>query len=167
MEIIQLIKNLEASDCFKAWKKQHKDAILMYLYNMVEDHKFRDWNIGYYSNTSRKITVFEKKVAKFGIIEECDPAESAEPIKAIDTPKIAVDTMQAMETAFKLAKEEYPNNSSQKIVVILQNLAMGQLWNLTLVGKSFDILNIKIDANSGKILEHSSKPFIQFSGQAS
>ena len=40
-----------------------------------------------------------------------------------------------------------------KEVVILQNLDVGQVWNITYITKSFQTLNIKIDAETGDVLE--------------
>ena len=165
MEILELISSLEKSPAFKKWQQSNKKSFLMYCFNIVEDHVFRQWNIGYYSK--KKIKVFVQTDKGFELSEECDPTQTGQPIKPLKMERVKVNTMQALEKAFKLIKEEYPKVDSPKTIIILQNIKIGQIWNLTFIGRAFDILNIKIDAETGKILEHSSKPFIKFSSGAS
>jgi hypothetical protein len=69
---------------------------------------------------------------------------------------------QAMETASKLNTESYPQIKSSKQIIILQNLEQGQLWNLTFVSSSMDVLNIKIDAASGEVLSHNLNRLFEF-----
>ena len=44
---------------------------------------------------------------------------------------------------------------ARKTIVILQNLSeFGNIWNITYVTHSFKTLNMKINAENGKILHH-------------
>ena len=81
-------------------------------------------------------------------------------------PEITTDkiTMAPLEKiADKLKREKYKNETLTKKIIILQNLKeFGHIWNLTFLTSSFKTLNIKIDANSGKILKKKLASLITF-----
>ena len=49
-----------------------------------------------------------------------------------------------------------------KTIAILQNIELGQLWNITLVTSSLKTINIKIDAKTGKTIKHELISLFQF-----
>jgi len=50
-----------------------------------------------------------------------------------------------------------------KIIAILQNLEnLGNVWNLTFVIAAFNTLNMKINAENGKIVEHKLSSILSF-----
>ncbi|HLD42296.1 MAG TPA: hypothetical protein VJB06_04615, partial [archaeon] len=59
-------------------------------------------------------------------------------------------------------KKNYPSENSIKTIIVLQNLSIGQVWNLTYLTSAFSTLNIKIDASNGKILKHTLVPLFRF-----
>jgi hypothetical protein len=59
------------------------------------------------------------------------------------------------EIADELQKKEYKSSQPFKKIFILQNLDQwGQVWNVTFITTDFKTLNIKINAENGKVLSH-------------
>ena len=50
-----------------------------------------------------------------------------------------------------------------KTIAILQNIKPhGNIWNLTYITQAFNTLNMKIDASTGKILDHNHSSIFSF-----
>jgi uncharacterized membrane protein YkoI len=62
-----------------------------------------------------------------------------------------VSVGKALKACDELVASKYPGKSVTKRIIILQNLE-AQVYNITLVTLSFDIINIKVDAVTGKVL---------------
>ena len=58
-------------------------------------------------------------------------------------------------------KKKYPGESPTQKIFILQNLA-AIVWNIAYINSSFNILNIKINAMNGKVVEDSLTPIMGF-----
>src|SRR3989344_2458059 len=61
--------------------------------------------------------------------------------------------------AFKILQEMDPDEWQIgfyiKTIAILQNIKeLGNIWNITYVTEAFNTLNMRIDASTGKVLEH-------------
>ena len=83
-------------------------------------------------------------------------------VKELDAEKVRFDYSEAMSYADKFRKENYRNEEPMYIIVILQNLNIGQVWNITFVTKNFNALNMKISPENGKILDNSLTPLMEF-----
>ncbi len=164
MDTKQIIKKLESSDEFVRWKKSNQNTYLTHALNMLDEHCFSGWQLGYYNKSSNKITVFEMG-DRINICPEQEVfKEESTLVKPLDIKKVKVELNQALESANKLIKDKYSKISFNKAVIILQNIEIGQVWNLTFIGKSFDVLNIKISSESGKVLSHDLKPLFELDG---
>ena len=162
MDIKEIIAKLESSDEFVRWKKQNPKSYLTHVLNIVDGHCFGEWQIGYYNKKRDKITVFEVGDPIIVDPESEVFKEEKALVKALDKEKIKVDVNQALELANKIMKSKYPQIQPLKSVIIIQNIELGQVWNLTFVSNSFDVLNIKISSEDGKVLSHDLKPIFQF-----
>jgi hypothetical protein len=61
----------------------------------------------------------------------------------------------------ELKEKEYKKENIVKTILILQKMEK-TIWNINSITKTFNILNIKIDAATGDILEHEIKNPIAF-----
>lgn len=157
--IKQLVKELEASNEFKEWKQTHKDCYLAHAFNTIETKVFGKWQLGYFDKSSKKITVFEVESAK--ILAEDDILESGSSIKALDVENISINVLEALDISHQLEQDKYPKIVTSRAIIIIQNLDIGQVWNLTFVTNGLDVLNVKIDSKNRSVLEHSLKPFFR------
>jgi len=150
--ISQIIKKIEASAVFKEWKDLNKDYYLVHAFLMIDPSIKEEWQIGYYSRKKDKIVTFvvNKEITK-------NPEEKvfkkSGMVKKLDMSKVKIPYEKALKTAEKFQKEHYKAHDTEKKIIILQNLEE-QIWNLTFISKAFSTLNIKINAENGKVLSH-------------
>jgi len=150
----ETLKKLENSKEFKEWKKDNPDVFLSYGFLIVRENQTDDWKIGYYHKK-------DDKISSFIVGEKIDIEPESEVFKKektkvneLDLAKVKFDIDKAIEIAKKLQEEKYKNEKSQKSIIILQKLKIGQIWNITYITYNMNTLNIKIDTQTGKILEH-------------
>jgi uncharacterized membrane protein YkoI len=153
MDLKQTIKKVESSKAFKSFFKAHPHYFLAHCFAMlVEGEKEKDikWELGYYSEKTDKIVVFET-MPKVNMRPEEDAFKKDGTIKKLDIKKVKISLTKALKICDELTNKKYPNRSITKKIIILQNLEK-EIYNITLVTLSFDILNIRIDATSGEVL---------------
>lgn len=148
MKAPDAVGKLEAGSEFAEWKKGSKDAFLSSIFAMFDKEHEGEWLISYYSPSAKKITTF--------FVDELETLKKGEdaadkPVKQLDTGKVKVELADALAAA-KAALEKKTGESTQKTIAILQNLDEGQVWNISLMTSSFNMFNIKIDAETGKEL---------------
>ncbi len=144
MLIFDIIKKLQMSPEFLKWKSGNKPSFLMSLYALFEE-KPDEWLIGYYNPATRKVATFTVGASIAMTAED----ETDKAIMPLDMEKVKVE----METALGIAKEAFAKKSQESIkktIAVLQNLGV-QVWNISFMTASFNIYNIRIDSETGKI----------------
>ena len=102
-----------------------------------------EWQFDFYSNN--KVFVFKENT--LGLKDEIiNPAHD---VKKLDLKKIKIKVEKAVE----IAREELKmhNDETDKRIVLLQNIKGNIVWNITLLTKHMNMMNIKVDAENGKI----------------
>jgi hypothetical protein len=155
MEPFDEIEKLEASDVFKEWKKENRDAYLTHAFIMIDPNIKQEWQIGYYTESNDKITTFDisEKIIKN------PPAEAFKKegaISKLDIEKVKVPFEKAAETADIIQKQKYSRCAATNKIIILQTITK-QVWNITYVSVTMETLNIKIDAETGEVISDSMK----------
>ncbi len=145
------------SSLFKDWKKSHPNISLTHFFKLLSSkNESVPWEIGYYNKDSRKITVFVRlQNNEFEIKPEDDVFQKPETqMEFLDLTKVKTD----YETASKLYKDNaptfFPKHQAGDGFVVLQTLDDQTLWSFTFISKTLQFLNIKIDAQKGKIFSH-------------
>jgi len=167
MALKDIIKKVEKNKSFKSFIKANPDYYLAHCFSMIDEGK-KDkeekakgkgtgakkqavkWELGYYSLKTDKIVVFETE-PKINMRPEEDAFKKEGIIKKLDIAKVKISISKALKVCDELVDKKYPNRSITKKIIILQNLDK-QIYNITLVTLSFDILNIRIDAITGEVL---------------
>lgn len=149
---------LKDSKEFKEWIKENKDCYISYAM-IVDDTNV--WKIGFYDPKSDKITSFD--VTEPVLME---PAEKIfkrpeDKVKEINLDDVKVKYEEAVDAAKKIREKKYSAHVAMKTITILQNLDVGQVWNITIVTQSFNTLNIKIDTKTKEVLEEKLTPLIE------
>lgn len=149
VDMVNQVNRLESTSLFKEWKEQNKDCYLSHVFYMTDDFP----QIGYYDPEKDTITSFI-----MGSEIETKPEQSIfkkeGEVKPLKLNEVEVHLLDALETARKLQEEKYKSEKVTKEIIILQNIEHGQVYNITFVMASFKLLNIKVCASSGKVLEH-------------
>jgi hypothetical protein len=147
----EVVKKVESSKIFKSFKKEHQDYFLAHCFVMLnEGEKQFAWQLGYYSEKTDKLVVFDT-LPKINMMPEDEAFKKEGTINKLDISKVKVSVSKALKICDELVGKKYPNRTVTKRIIILQNLEK-QMYNITLVTISFDILNIRIDASTGEVL---------------
>jgi|GEM_PF-1757191 len=150
MEINAAIAKVEGSTAFKEFSANEKGAYLVHAFSMHSVGGEPEWQIGYYLPEREKLVVF--KAEPLERMPEDEAFNKGEPIKRLDMEKVKMTPEEAERRAFSLKEEKFPAETVTKVIMILQHLDV-QLYNFTLVTSMFSILNVRVDAASGEIIE--------------
>jgi hypothetical protein len=153
MELKNAYEKLITSEEYKGFRKHEKKAYLTHAALITEANTKNSWEFGFYNKETDKITAFSTNPVKRHPEDEAFKKEGAT-IKKLDIEKISTTYKEINALIEQYRKKNYPSEQIMKIIAILQNLHK-QLWNITLITKSFSIINIKIDAKTKEILSAS------------
>ena len=155
MDLKLAMKKLEGSRDFKVWRRKNKSNFFSYAFKIPQEMSSQ-WQLGFYDRKKDRITTFVVGDSLISIrpAEEIFKKEETK-INEIDINKVKVTFDNALEEADDFQSKNFPNNKSVKTIAILQNVpALGNIWNITYITETFNTLNMKIDASTGKIIEH-------------
>ena len=157
MLLKKAIDKIEGSKVFKDFKKENTEYYLAHAFTMI-DKVQGDWQVGY-CNKNDKVVVFEagKEVEKKP--EEKIFKKPDDTVNKLDLKKVELDLEKGVEIAEDLLEEKYKGEFVTKIIAILQNLET-ELYNITLVTQSFNLVNVRVDAKTGKVLKHSKESIL-------
>lgn len=112
----------------------------------------QNWQFDFYDPKKDKITSYhvEPEIKKINLEQDVFKEEKAK-VNELKIEKNFIVFKRIYELAIQTLKQE--NETPNKIIILLQQLEQ-PTWNLTFVTDSFKLVNIKIDAVSGKILEN-------------
>lgn len=152
MKIKEIVEKVEKSEAFREWKKQHKDSFLVHLFMMYDEKE--SYQVGYYDKKKDMITSFSVDDEIMASPESEVFKKEKTVVKRLDIKKVKKDFEDAVSIANKFQREKYSTEIPIKKIVVLQNIDFGQIWNITFISKTFNTLNMKIDAGSGKVKKH-------------
>lgn len=149
----QNLEEIKESQEFKEWKKKHNKA---FLCSAFLDKR---WQIDFYDPATDKITTFniDNKI----LFEEGEVFKGKHKIRELNLDKVKIEMEIALNIVRKLIDEKYNHQEETNKIIILQHLNK-QVWNITYVMKSLSILNVKIDAETGKILSEDYGQLLSF-----
>lgn len=156
------LDKLKNSEIFKDWRKENEKSHLAHVFILLDEANKGEWQIGYYTPETSKITTF---VVGEDISQNPDEEVFKKPgttVKGIDLDKVKKELDSVVKSADNLQQEKYKPHTPVKKIVILQNLDIGQVWNVTYVTSSMQTLNIKIDSETGEIKEDKLVSLIEF-----
>jgi hypothetical protein len=148
--MLEQYERLQSSEEFQNWKGKNPEFYLAHIMIINEG----DCQIGFCDRTGEKMTTFNMEDS--GIIVKEGEEVFKEPgikIAKLDITKVRISFEEALEKAGKTQQEKYKNHGIAKKIVILQKLAIGQVYNITFVTNTFHTLNMKVDSSSGEIIE--------------
>lgn len=153
-----LFKKLSSSAEFKGFKLKNKSAFLTACFLVVEGGS---WQFDFYDSKSKLVTSFEvSDVIKVSpadkVLRDKDSA-----ISELELPKVKVGFDKALKLSQDFIAFHYPSDKFfTKTIVILQNFKGSVIWNFTFLTSTLKLINIKLDAVSGKVLSHVEESFL-------
>ena len=125
----------------------------------LEDLDKSDWQIDFYNKNTDTITTYVVSTT----IEVTDNSEvfkeentRIEELKLNDI-KVDLNDLKNKLQEILDTRQETP----VKITIILQHIKI-PMWNIIYITKKFNLLNIKIDARDGKVIEEKIVPLLSF-----
>ena len=154
--MLEFFKRLEKSQVFKDWKKENKSCFLCSCFTII-DKKNDFWQFDFYNKKLNKITSF-KVSDEIEIFPEDDIfSDGKSSINQLDFKDLKTEFNEISE---KL-KKKHKNEGIVKEIVILQN-SDGLIWNISLLTSTMNLINAKVSASTGKILEEKSESVLKF-----
>jgi len=149
-QIKDFLKKIKKSKEFKDWYEKNKDSYLASIFYS------KDIQIDLYSPKKDNMTSFTIVNGNVNLeTSEIFRKEKTE-IKELKLNEIKIDLEKVKEIISKIVKEE-----ATKEIIILQHLEV-PVWNITYVTKSMNIINVKVNAISGKIVSKHIENILNF-----
>ncbi|MCK5107641.1 MAG: hypothetical protein KAQ83_02860 [Nanoarchaeota archaeon] len=156
MEFKKALDKLVKGPVFSDWYNDNKEFFLANLFVDESELQF-----GYCRKEDSKIVSFivkEDNIEKFE--DEVFKRPEAKTIKLnIECVDVGIDRAMGLVEAEK--EKSYAIEDVTKKIIILHNSDKGPIWNITLITKSFNMINIKIDAKKGNILSSGKRSLLQ------
>lgn len=154
MNLKDTLEKLRDTAVFKHWRTAHPDDFMSYALKILMEQNDDEWQIGFYNKASEHVTTFIINSSETGIREDEEVFKKpGTQIKEIDLHDAPLTHSEIMDIVAKHKTKEYPKEQPIKIITILQHYEdLGLVWNITYITASFNTLNLKVDAKTGKIL---------------
>lgn len=164
MELKPALKKLEESSDFRKWRNENKSTYFSYAFKIPQEMGPNDWQLGFYNKKKDKITTFILSEDGISIRAEEEIFKKEEmKVNEIQVSKLKLTFEGALAKADEFQQKNFPKDKSIKTIAILQNITeLGNVWNITYITEAFNTLNMKIDASSGRILEHNISSVFNF-----
>lgn len=164
MDIKPALKKLEESKDFKKWQQKNKGTYFSYAFKIPQEMGSNDWQLGFYNQKKDKITTFVIIGDNIKIRAEEEIFRKDETkVNKVQIDKVRLTFDMVLEKANEFQHKNFPHDKSVKTIAILQNLPnFGNIWNITYVTEVFNTLNMKIDASSGRVVEHNLSSVFSF-----
>lgn len=149
---------------FKNWKKKHPEAYLSHFFcPITKDCQLNaSWDIGYFNPQDQKITVFRDFGTHFERMPEEDVfKKETTAVESLNMAKVTYPFTKAIAVVQDNIVSLFPAEKCGDGFLILQNLSNTMLWNFTFISASLKFLNLKINAEDGKLYSHQEVNVVQ------
>lgn len=147
-------------EAYKKVMKKKPEGFLCSVFAMCSPDEINNinWQFDFYNEKKETISSYVVKGEK---IEEANIGEKPfkqdkDKINKLNLENVKINYKEALEIAEKESKE--PNS---KIIILLQNMDT-EIWNISFFTIAFNLVNVKIDAKTKKIISKTCAPLIQF-----
>ena len=147
---------LKKAPIYKKWKEKNASSFVASFFRVTGDPECDYWRINCYMPEKDKLTSFSVNENKVRMdqkdVEILKRKETK--VEPLDVDKVRVDLNEALEKTDASRRERYPEVKSEKKMILLQH--HGELiWNITYLGGMMKVLNFKVSAETGKIVDES------------
>lgn len=159
--IKDFLKRAEASGEFKSWKESHKHSYLCSAFMIGNDISSKNWQLDFYDKDDDMMTSITEENSSIKLKEQSVFKKPKDEIKELELGKIKFDLDKAVAKIDSLRKKKFPGETPSQKIFVLQNLD-AITWNITYINTSFNVLNVKINAINGKIIDKSLTSILGF-----
>ncbi|MBW2985617.1 hypothetical protein KY313_03100 [Candidatus Woesearchaeota archaeon] len=162
MDVKDALVILEKDKEFKDWRDKNKEFFLTNAFIMIQgSDKINKIQIGYFNKKEDKITSFIVDKEKIEMFSDKIFKEPDAKVEKIDIKNVRISIKEALKEANKAQKKYYANAVSTKKILLLQNQGKGDIWNITFITNSLEILHFNIDCKKGGLLMHEKTSLLQ------
>jgi uncharacterized membrane protein YkoI len=136
---------LQESQVFKDYQKKNTTS---YLTNSLF---IDDWQLNYFSPQTHQVTTFTVNAS----VKKKTLETENKKFPKLNNTKVNIDLKKALKIS------NHSTSKDQKTIVILQTENSEPIWNITIPLPSLKVIQVKISAESGKVLEESEKNIIE------
>lgn len=148
MEFRQALEQVQESEEFKQFKQRSSDSYLVHGFCTIEKDEQSPWQVGFYSKKTEKIASFTA-TPQVGPPQEDEPFIKEGHVPALEEGKVKATLTTARKVAQKVYADKHKAENVVKEIAILQTLEGKPTWNLTLITHAFNMINVRVDAQSG------------------
>ena len=158
----ELVFTQSLSDAYAVFTKTESIQSKIAQYRLInafymQSQQFEPhWQFGFFCDETQKITSFvvnEQAVSENNADDAMKEPDAA--VLTLDMAQIQISETEAYATALTLAQIEYKGAVPQvKIFLLQHDTQLGHVWNITFVTQDYQVLNIKIAAQTGVVLTH-------------
>ena len=158
-----LKKEVEETPRYKEWKQKNSDSYFVSAFFIGEDFspKSKQWQFDFYEPNKDKVVSFIYGSDQ-AVKEEEIFKKTKDKIPELLLENLKIDLEKAIDIVEKINKSKHPGETATKRLFILQVLESKSVWNITYISSSFNILNIKIDAISGEVINENFSSILSF-----
>jgi len=127
---------------------------------MLDEKDKGTWQIDFYSPKKHKITSFIVNKGIKVIPSEQIFQKEVKAIEPLDLNKIKITLDQAYKKINDVLKKKFSHETPSKKIIILQMFEKKEIWNISYITTTLNLINTKIDAVKGKVLESKLQPLI-------
>jgi len=152
-DFAQAIHNLEESDAFKDFKKEHTSYHLVHGFLQLDKDgtPANPWQIGFYSNKKDNLGVFSTEPAKFLNFEDAFK-EGGVISELVFDKEVFVSTTDAINQVKTLVAKDYPSEQTLSYILVLQVIDKKPVYNITAITVAFSMITVRIHATTGEML---------------
>lgn len=148
----------EELDLIKNSKQFKPDLYLCSVFMLSEKTQF-----DFYSKKTKLVTSFAVEGKKVSLLQKNEKVfqKEKQDLEKLDLDSIKIDLKKALELINKLVKDKYPKETLIKKIIILQQNKV-PIWNISSITTSLNIINVKINAVNGSIIEEKLEPILSY-----
>lgn len=149
-EVKEAVSTVKSSDIYKEWIKENPGSYLACLILTLQSEK--GWEVSFYSKSKNKMTTFSvDPVAVIDKDAEVFKKDETE-VEELEIGRLFSTFDQVQEAVDKAIEELVKNDRVVKEILVLQKIKHN-MWNIICITEKMTLVNIRIDAVTGKILK--------------
>tara|TARA_Y100000310_G_scaffold324031_1_gene385338 strand:+ start:13271 stop:13768 length:498 start_codon:yes stop_codon:yes gene_type:complete len=153
---------LKQDQLFLDWHQG--DAFCSHFFCPIDKelHSKGEWEVGFYNPDHNKITVFTKLGENFIIKPEDEVfKKEMDKVEKLELDKVKISYQSCGEKFLEEIPNLFPNEILGDGFIVLQELDGTALWNFTLITKTLKFVNVKLNAENGKVVSHQAVELMQ------
>ena len=163
MSVQESFDAVAQSDDFKRWHDKNKSSFLCSLFKIKDQDKETGYQVDFYSKGSETISSFviENGKAKLALEDAKVFKKDEDEVEELNLADIKVSEHDAIKNVEQIRKKKYAQEKFIKHIIILQHKKV-PIWNISAITVSLNVLNAKIDAKTGKVIQESLQSLFSF-----